>query len=113
MPFGLGALFNQEANMAEFGGIVIISLLMGLVEFLKAAELIKSKREIMLTTVVIGFLLFAAWKSLGALETPPETPLQIARLVFEVLLWSIAGPLSAMGWYDLQRAFRPQNGQPQ
>lgn len=86
--------------MFEIGGILIIPLLIGLVEFAKSVGLSGDKNT-KLFTFIVGAILFALYKTLPLLP-------QDVTIYASIALWAIAGPLSAMGLYDLSKQYRPK-----
>ena len=83
-------------------GILLIPLLIGLVEFAKSVGL-DGDKPIRLFTFAVGAVLFALYKALPLL--PPD-----AATIAGIAVWAIAGPLAAMGLYDLSKAYRPNIG---
>lgn len=96
LGFDLGAV--------AIGGVLIIPLIIGLVEFLKGQGL-EGKRAIMLASFALGVI------GLGVAGAIEEGLIPISALAWiRVIIWALAGGVaacSAMGLYDLSKRFRP------
>ena len=96
LGFDLGAV--------AIGGVLIIPLIIGLVEFFKGQGL-TGKRNLQLAAFALGV---AGLGVAGAIE---EGLIPVAALPWiHVIIWALAGGVaacSAMGLYDLSKRFRP------
>ena len=94
-----------DLGSVALGGVLLIPLIIGLVEFFKGQGL-AGKRQIQLAAFLLGV------PGLGVAGAIEEGLIPIAALPWiRVAIWALAGGVAAcaaMGLYDLSKKFRPQ-----
>ncbi|HUW09109.1 MAG TPA: hypothetical protein VM537_05230 [Anaerolineae bacterium] len=93
-----------DLGSVAIGGVLLIPLIIGLVEFLKGQGL-EGKRRLQLAAFLLGL------PGLGVAGAIEEGLIPIAALPWiRVVIWALAGGVAAcaaMGLYDLTKKFRP------
>ena len=89
-----------DPGSAVVGGVEVIVLVFGLVEFFKSLLNLQGKTVTVLAAVM-GMVLFVAYRLIGLIPAPYE-------LVVEIVFQSLAFGLAASGFYKFAAARLPQ-----